>query len=211
MSTNSMRIQNGTMSYVGKAVAGRRRILTTPVGLRFPAEVTFNDWARMGALVVRVADSSAWCLGDWLVFGRGHYAKRYRTAVAAAGLDYQTLRNYAWIAGRFEWSRRRPELSFQHHAEVASLTEDEQDRWLAQAVRRKWSRNELRRAVREARQEGGPADTERPTEALPRIRVSAESAERWRRAAERSSVDFEHWMVETLDEEALRALTDPDH
>ena len=41
-------------------------------------------------------------------------------------LDYQTLRNYAWVARRFAMSRRRDTLSFGHHAEVPALPEPEQ-------------------------------------------------------------------------------------
>ena len=48
-------------------------------------------------------------------------------------LDYQTLRNYAWVARRFPAGRRRAGVSFAHHAEVARLPEPEQDYWLRRA------------------------------------------------------------------------------
>ena len=70
---------------------------------------------------------AAWCLGDWLVFGEQAYAGRYRQAIERTSLDYQTLGNYAWVAKRFSLSRRRDELSFGHHSEVAALPEPEQD------------------------------------------------------------------------------------
>jgi hypothetical protein len=60
-------------------------------------------------------------LGDWLIFGRYKYGTRYRQAIGATGLDYQTLRNYAVVARRFEPSRRRSTLRAQHHAEVSAL------------------------------------------------------------------------------------------
>ena len=59
----------------------------------------------------------------------------------ATGLDYQTLREYGVVARRFEWSRRRDNLSFQHHAEVCALTGAEQDRWLDLAAPNRWSRS----------------------------------------------------------------------
>ena len=76
------------------------------------------------------------------------YEGRYREAVERTGLDYQTLRNYARIARRFEVSRRRETLSFGHHAELASLSEPEQDFWLRKAEQFSWSTSRLRREVR---------------------------------------------------------------
>ncbi|MFD1152718.1 LmbU family transcriptional regulator, partial [Saccharothrix hoggarensis] len=136
----------------GDAVDGR--ILTTPVGLAFPRDVTFESWEQAGQRLSRIASSSAWYLGDWLVYGQDRYTGRYRRAVEAVGLDYQTLRNYAWISRKFEPSRRRSGLPFQHHAEVAALPPEEQDRWLDRAEREGWSRTALRRALRVARDPG---------------------------------------------------------
>ena len=116
---------------------------------------------RIGRQLEAVASSSAWCLGDWLSYGRAAYAGRYRDAVEQTSLDYQTLRNYAWVAGRFPLSRRRDTLSFGHHAEVAALPEPEQDFWLRKAGDLGWSRNHLRCEVRASLRErrAGPAIT----------------------------------------------------
>jgi len=136
------------------------QIFTTRVGLRIPDRLAFEAWQAAGAQIARVVDSSAWCLGDWLVYGERRFIDRYRDAVAAVGLEYQTLRNYAWVTRRFELSRRRQCLTFQHHAEVASLSSQEQDEWLDRAERGGWSRNQLRKAVRDARQDAlAPAGT----------------------------------------------------
>lgn len=61
-----------------------------------------------------------------------------------------------WVARNFAASRRRDRLSFQHHAELASLPEHEQDCWLEQSRRFGWSRNELRRQVLTRRVIGAP-------------------------------------------------------
>jgi hypothetical protein len=47
-------------------------------------------------------------------------------------------------------SRRRDKLSFGHHAEVAALSDPEQNYWLRKAEEESWSRNRLRREVRES-------------------------------------------------------------
>lgn len=126
-------------------------IMVTRVGLELPATLEFGAWEQAGLKIARIADSSAWCLGDWLIYGQNVYAGRYRHAVAMAGLDYQTLRNYAWVARRFELCRRREGLSFQHHAEVAALSVADQDRWLDRAEQGGWSRNQLRSGIRAER------------------------------------------------------------
>src|SRR6266545_6028251 len=92
------------------------RVLMTRVGLCIPADLSYEDWERAGSQLAGIVDSSSWWLGDWLVYGKKQYSDRYRRAIHAAGLQYQTLRNYAWVARRFELNRRRPKLSFQHHA-----------------------------------------------------------------------------------------------
>jgi hypothetical protein len=192
--------------------AGVDRVLVTSVGLRFPSAMTFPEWERAGRQLSRVVDSTMWCLGDWVAYGLDKYTDRYRHAVDAAGLDYQTLRNYTWVARRFEWSRRRPELSFQHHAEVAALPPDEQDGWLDRAVRQGWSRNQLRlrvRAARAGRDEPGDGGG-RGQVLVPKLRVPAERAEAWRQAAQLVGEDLERWIIATLDNAAREAVLERD-
>jgi hypothetical protein len=181
------------------------QVLLSRVGLKLPATVTYEGWAKAGIQIARVADSSAWCLGDWLICGQNKYQDRYRLAIAEAGLDYQTLRNYAWVARRFELPRRREQLSFQHHAEVASLPGGEQDRWLDEAERQRWSRNRLRESIRQART--GTRDP-RPSRgpALPKVSAPREQVQRWQEAAEREGVNFEKWILSVLDNAACHAL-----
>lgn len=198
-----------TASGAGNALRWRTRgtgqVMVTRVGLELPSGLDFRSWEQAGAKIARIADSSAWCLGDWLLYGQDRYTDRYRQTIAAVGLDYQTLRNYAWVARRFELARRREQLSFQHHAEVAALTQQEQDDWLDLAEQGTWSRNELRRRVRNSRQ---PAGRELPGVALPRLNPPTERVARWREAAELTSQDLEDWIIATLDDGASQALSD---
>jgi hypothetical protein len=178
--------------------------VVTRVGLRMPQEMTFEQWARTGAQLSGVVDSLAWCLGDWLVYGKERYCGRYQHVVHAVGLDYQTLRNYAWVAGRFPPSGRRAGLSLQHHAEVAALPDPDRGRWLDEAESKGWSVRRLRAAIRAART-AGPAQVAKPA-LLPRIAVPDRRLAWWRRAADRSSQDFEQWVVSALDRAAAQAI-----
>jgi hypothetical protein len=61
----------------------------------------------------------------------------------------------AYVAGRFARERRRAELSFSHHAEVAALAPDEQEVWLERAQASGLSARASRRELRNARRRSG--------------------------------------------------------
>lgn len=117
-------------------------------GLQLPRRLPFERWLGIGMQLSAVSTSAAWCLGDWLAYGQNAYTGRYRQAIELTCLDYQTLRNYAWVAKRFALSRRRDTLSFAHHAEVAALAQPEQDYWLRKAEQHQWPVKHLRHQVR---------------------------------------------------------------
>jgi hypothetical protein len=182
----------------------RGQVLTTRVGMQIPADLAFEDWERAGRQLAGIVDSSAWWLGDWLVYGKEHYADRYQLGIRTAGLQYQTLRNYAWVARRFELNRRRPALTFQHHAEVASLPIPEQEFWLDRAERVKWSTKQLRTAIRGSREDEAPAS--RQGQVTRRLAVPGNRFDSWNKAAEQVGIDFEQWVLATLDTAAERVL-----
>ncbi|MFF3889371.1 LmbU family transcriptional regulator [Streptomyces sp. NPDC001914] len=134
---------DAVLSFVGSQATVQKS------GMVLPPNLPERSWERIGANLRELVNSSAWWLADWLLYGEATYGwRRYKEAIERTGLDYQTLRNYAWVARRFEHHRRRDSLSFAHHAEVTRLSPPEQDYWLRRAEQQKWSRNELRRAVR---------------------------------------------------------------
>jgi hypothetical protein len=184
----------------------RGQVLTTKVGLQIPTGMAYDEWERAGRQLADILDSSSWWLGDWLVFGKDHYTDRYQRGIRAVGLSYQTLRNYAWVSRRFDLTRRRTALSFQHHAELASLPTAEQELWLDRAEERKWTTKQLRGALRAERQSvqqpPGPTDPRRLLE------VPGSRFQRWHQAAEQVGVDFEQWVTATLDSAAASALAE---
>lgn len=186
------------------AAPRRGPVLTTRVGLQMPASMAYDEWERAGRQLADVLDSSSWWLGDWLVYGKDHYTDRYQHGIRAAGLSYQTLRNYAWVSRRFDLTRRRPTLSFQHHAELASMPVEEQDLWLDRAEQRRWTTKQLRGAIRAARQSEQQPRT--PAEPSRRLEVPGSRLQWWHKAAEQLGVDFEQWVTATLDSAAASAL-----
>nr|WP_042178475.1 LmbU family transcriptional regulator [Kibdelosporangium sp. MJ126-NF4]CEL13201.1 conserved hypothetical protein present in several antibiotic biosynthetic clusters [Kibdelosporangium sp. MJ126-NF4] len=179
----------------------------TRVGLQIPPGLSFSDWERTGRRLSDIVDSSAWWLGDWLVYGKKNYADRYHRAIQAAGLRYQTLRNYAWVARQFDLERRRSELTFQHHTEVASLPLDEQDRLLDQAVREEWTTKQLRSAIQLERT-GSTKQERSADDGGSRIEVPNSRLGTWQRAAACSGVELANWVLTTLDQAAEEVLNE---
>ncbi|WDZ85075.1 LmbU family transcriptional regulator [Micromonospora cathayae] len=194
-------------------------VVPQPTSLHIPASVPYSTWDRIGGQLSLIVRSSAWWLGDWLLYGERMYPDRYAAAIERTSLDYQTLRNYAWVARRFEPHRRWAQLSFSHHAEVATLSKAEQDLWLQRAAEGKWSKNTLRRELRKradrvdppppgeewVRNDEGGSRVASSTvrKRLPLI-LSVDPAsdrfERWQRAAARTNRTLEEWIMSILDD-----------
>ncbi len=162
-------------------------------------DITFESWERIGRNLSLLGNSTAWWLGDWLVFGEEFFPDRYTRAVESTSLAYQTLRNYAWVARAFPLSRRRDKLSLQHHLVVAALPEHEQEDWLTRAERGMWSQRRLRQELRASRQEQWPAESGTTSLVL---KVPRESRRRWEEAAGAVGLAVPDWIVQTLDEVA---------
>lgn len=180
------------------------QVLTTKVGLHIPVGLAFEEWERAGRQLSGLLNSSSWWLGDWLVYGKDQYADRYERGIRAAGLQYQTLRNYAWVSRRFELHRRRPALSFQHHAELASLPVDEQETWLDRAERMKWNTKHLRNAIRAERE--GLSEETSAVATTRRLAVPDNRLEWWHKAAAHAGTELGEWVTATLDAAASQVL-----
>jgi len=189
-------------------------------GLQLPPQLSFDTWLEVGRRLSAIATSSAWCLGDWLIYGETSFTGRYREAIERTSLDYQTLRNYAWIARKIPLSRRWEKLSFGHHAEVAALPEPEQDYWLRKAHELGWSRNQIRHEIRESLRERNADRQAQEAEALPgagenevaqpqepaappeltiQMKVTPDQLDLFRQAADQDGYSIEDWALLILD------------
>jgi hypothetical protein len=191
-------------------------------GLQFTRHPSLHSWMALGEQLFAVADSSTWWIADWLVFGESAFLDRYEEAIRKTQLNYQTLRNYAWVARRFDISRRREELTFGHHAEVAALDKPEQDYWLRKAEEYGWSRNRLRSEVRgswrerQDRASWASADTmdngpravrpgfnirkiiKRPARETLELQLTGEQVEIFRSIANNQHLSLDEWAIRVL-------------
>lgn len=178
-------------------LTSRGHMMRRRTSLTIRPGIPIDDWCDLGQQIQAISASSAWWLGDWLLYGQSEYPDRYKHAINQTSLDYQTLRNYAWVARRFDPDQRFAGLSFQHHAEVASLPAQDRRHWLGTALENGWSRNELRRQIR--------ARKENATGALPvRLKMNPDDRQRetWQEAARHTDMDLLTWITRVLDDAA---------
>jgi hypothetical protein len=123
-----------------------------PTAYVIQGKLPFGDWVLHGRRLGVIGRSAGWWIGDWLRYGNAKYGERYAHAATITGYDTQTLMNMVYVASRFDGARRRQGLSWSHHAEVAALPPEEQERWLTRAEADRLSvrclREELRRERR---------------------------------------------------------------
>jgi N6-adenosine-specific RNA methylase IME4 len=131
----------------GMGLPGR----VSQTGLDLPESLTFEEWESVGESLKGVERSLMWWIGDWLRFGERKWGEQYSQAIEATEKSYQTLADAKWVAEKFESSRRRENLSWSHHREVAALPAEAADRMLHLAGAEDWSRNDLRKHVSRAK------------------------------------------------------------
>ena len=137
--------------------------------LRLPGRVSATDWVlpknyskaqwqAWGEALDRMERSLGWWLGAWWKAYKPEWGERARFFLENKDKlpPYKTCANAARVCDAFEISRRRENLSFNHHAEVAGIKRKsleperrtEQDRLLAEAEAQGWSTRDLRNAAR---------------------------------------------------------------
>jgi hypothetical protein len=137
----------------GNGKLGRRgsRATLSDVSWRAAENMSFSDWLESGRRLGLMGRSAGWWIGDWLNYGNHAFGERYVRASRITGYDSQTLMNMAYVASRFDVSRRREKLSWSHHAEIAALELEEQEDWLTRAETDRLSVRCLREGVRRER------------------------------------------------------------
>jgi hypothetical protein len=126
----------------------------TPLELQLPENLPLEDWAAVGRQLCRADAVMKWWLGDWAAFGLRKYGQLKEFATAN-NLNYGSLRNAAYVSQAVPMSRRRDNVEWSKHAEIAPLPAREQTKWLVKIETEQLPTAELRRQIRAA---GGDHD-----------------------------------------------------
>lgn len=121
----------------------------TTVAFHLPENTTFDKWMEAGEWLLGLGEATRWWLGDWLAFGERVYGEKYAQALDSTGLDYQTLRNLAWVANKVKPEQRHPALRWSHHEVVAKLEPEQQAELLSEAAEKQLTRDDFRKLVKE--------------------------------------------------------------
>lgn len=124
----------------------------TRTGWQLPSDLSEDEWRASGLALGKVESGVSWWLGDWWAFGEHRYGDRKALVESDDwdGPSYQTCREAAVVSDAFpEMFRRRNNLSFSHHKEVAALQPADQDRFLDRAASEDLSVMKLRAVIRQ--------------------------------------------------------------
>jgi hypothetical protein len=119
-------------------------------GLTIETDLGFNEWRELGRQLIGTTDRALWSLGDWWNYGATKFAKDYHAALRELEAESRLVQIGARVARGFPTERRRGQLTFEIHAVVAGQDEADQERWLDEAERQGWNREQLAFAFGEA-------------------------------------------------------------
>lgn len=125
----------------------------TPTGLALDEPtISYENWVRLGEALRKVRSASSWWLGDWYIFGGTVFGEDKAVQAAdVTGLTAHTLATIVRTCMYVPRSRRILDLPFAFHSEVAKMVPEEQTRFLQMALDHKFTREQLRQAIREYR------------------------------------------------------------
>ncbi len=108
---------------------------------------SLEEWKELGCGLIRLEKGVQFWIGDWARFGKkkGYTSSQvYDELEEITGLARQTIKDYRWVADNVPSSLRKDDLSFSHHKEVASLSQENQIKLLEQSVKEKLSVRDLK-------------------------------------------------------------------
>lgn len=115
-----------------------------PTRLVIPTNLTLDEFVGLLRSLGGIARGHQWWVGDALVEGEKRYGEEIAQHAEELNLEPHTLTNWRWVADSIKSSRRREDLTWSHHAEVARLPAKDQTTALAKAAKESWTVRQLR-------------------------------------------------------------------
>lgn len=130
----------------------------TSLDLSERPNLTLEQLTALATFFGQLNHSSRWWIADLHEYTEMRHGEYVAQVMEATRLSPQTIENIVSVGKRVPPSRRRPELAFSTHAEVASLPPSEQRHWLKVAKDRGLSKRELRDLIRPKEITAGRSD-----------------------------------------------------
>jgi hypothetical protein len=121
-----------------------------PAGLILPPDITPERYMAMGNLLYHWGEGWRWAVGDWLIQGHAIFGDEFYQYAEVLNLGERTRQQLMRVSERIPPGPRRrvPELKWSHHRAVASLEPEEADKWLQEAIDKKWTKSVLEENVK---------------------------------------------------------------
>lgn len=139
----------------------------TETGYVLPEGLTYEEWAAEGPILIRMAQSAMWWVGDWIRYGERRWGETYAQAIEVTGLAEGTLRNAVWVCDRIPPSERRADVPFSTHKAAAPLDSSPRGDILKRAASEGLSEYEVRAEVKRVKEEAAAAAKPPPPEPDP--------------------------------------------
>ena len=141
--------------------------LMTETVFILPENLTRERWTDIGRTLLVYERAAMWWLGDWFAYGERTFGDDCYQAVPEYANN--TVRIAEWVARSIPPEERRADLPFSFHQVVAALDPAIRIAILASAAEERWTRTELRAAVRYVRDgAAGEAPSDPPEGVLSR-------------------------------------------
>jgi hypothetical protein len=128
----------------------KRLVLTTTGIENIPDDFTEQEWVETINTLGDMNKAVQWAIGDLVLHADLVWKHTYEQMAKATKYTVKSLREFAYVARNV--SIRMDKLSFGHHHLVASISdENEQEKWLQQAIANDWSVAEFREALTETK------------------------------------------------------------
>jgi len=127
----------------------------TKTSLELDESISFKEYIQIGSFLNRIGASVLFWFGDWYNFSKAKQIFRNEKPFwdeAFKIYSERTIENAAYVCRRIEPSRRRENVSYSNHQVVTPLSPEDQDKWLREAEKHKYSVMELRKKIKDAQE-----------------------------------------------------------
>lgn len=133
------------------AAITNNRFKVTSTGLKdIDENITFEECEGALRFLVNYRESSKWAIGDLLNFSEHAHGEKYSQLLNENDMDYSTMRKMCYVCNAFDLFRRRNDLPFSFHLEVASLDKRRADEILDIASEQGLTQKEVRKLAKES-------------------------------------------------------------
>lgn len=123
----------------------------TSLGFEMPSDVSLDEYGNLGDLLFQLEGSLQWLIGDYAVHAKEgtDYGETYTELLEKYDRSYSTISKWKMTCEKIPFFRRRKNLGWSHHTEIAQAELTDEQRWdlLDLCDKNEWSVRKLREMI----------------------------------------------------------------